>query len=288
MRLIATVLFISAVSAAHAEEKSLYLTDLLTVKSQMETYYIDSSRFTTIENLDDTETGTVARPWQAINQGGGALTVIPSEGFARVQFQTIWFGPYISWNGARDYETAAGDYDEGAPLDLNGTSSIYFYTPLGLLEPKTRDISLRYYGDDFSSYYIVTHGANGVFDGNLTRAVPGDDVAVEIPGFTITVPVISSVKRNSQSTKGVAGWTVTVRGYNLGTNTGSAAVLIDGSPASGSVSSWTTNTVEFSSASEPALGASISIRLASGAIASRSLPLVDANAPSAIVDWSLF
>jgi len=278
------VLFGMLAGGLQAEEKSLYLTDLLTIKAQMENFYIDSSRFTTVENLDDSVSGTPSRPWQAINAGGGAIVVNPIEGFPRREFQSLWNGPYLSWSGSRDYETSTDDYDEGAPLDLNGTSSIYFYTPLGLVEPRSADLSLRYYGDSLGTYALVTHGANGQYDGNLAGAGAGDDVGVAIPGFTVTIPAVSSARRSSASTKGVAGWTLVVRGVNLGSNTGSAAVLVSGSPT-GTVTEWTTTRITVALPTEPALGSSVQVRLASGGLAARTLSLIDAAPATSVPDW---
>lgn len=265
-----------------------YLADLGAIRTAMEIFYIDSGRFTTIENLDDTISGTPLRPWNAINDGGGAITVIPGEGFLRRQFIANWNGPYLTFPSQRRVEEADDDYDIGAPFDLNGLSSIYFYTPLGLLEPSNNDVSLRYYGDDFDQYVIVTHGANGRFDGNLTRNVAGDDIGILIPGFQVTVPAVSSSRIAPAATKSADPWELTVRGYNLGAGSGAnGAVLINGT-ADGELIEWAPTLIRVGLAIPPQPGSEVQVRLSGGALALRTVTITGEVPELSVTGWHLY
>jgi hypothetical protein len=249
----------------------------------MEIHYIDTGRFTTIENLDDVATS--GTPFNAINQGGGAIQLIPTSAIPFRQFVSNWNGPYLAFPGTRSLDPANGDYDEGSLLDIQGVQPIYFYTPLGLLEPKLLNLSDRYYGDGFSQYTIVSHGPNGVFDGNLTGAAPGDDIAVQIAGFNITIPAVSSA-RMSALTKST-GVRIVIRGYNFGATQGTGAVLLDGIASGGTIHVWTPTRIELLLPAAIAPGTAVRVQLNGGALAAREVPL-RSGTPAPVSDWQAY
>lgn len=243
----------------------------------MEIFFIDHDRFTTLENLDDLAAPNPNRPWQNINDGGGALVFRPSDSVLFRQFfpPETYPGPYMSGFQDHRIEGPDGDYDLGTPLDPWG-SPYYFYSPLGLIEPRTDSISLRYYGDAFDRYTIISHGPDGI---PMTEA----DLGWQF-GITITVATISSATVLPEATKG-GDRVVRIRGYNLGSNTGQAAILADGEEWPATITSWEPSEILLETI-PPSDGAEISVRLATGAT-TRSVGLTSSGGTS-VVEWVLF
>ena len=283
----ATLLLISAIllsssAAAAPGGQTATLADLVAIRDAMLSFNIDSSLLTTVENLDDTRSSNTQQPWQFINNDGGAVVVNPSVGipFRQVLSASQFPGPYVSYhNSGRSFEGTSGDYDPGAPMSVvSSYGPIYFYSPLGLIEPRSVDLSLRYYGDEFDEYTLVSHGPDGVKS--------NDDIIVPVPGFLITVPVLSSARLVAGGTKGAAQpYELVVKGYNLGTNTGDAAVLIDGTPLGGTIQTWTATRIEVATSAIPSSTSLVSIRLSGGSTAMREVAVVNELPPTSATEW---
>lgn len=242
----------------------------------MEMFYIDNNRFTTLENLDDLAAPNPNQPWQNINDGGGALVFHPNVGELFRQFfpPETYLGPYIAGFQANRIEGPDGDYDLGTPLDPWG-NPYYFYSPLGLIEPRTDSISLRYYGDAFDRYTIISHGPDGI---PMTNA----DLGLQF-GVTITASTISSAVVTTSDKSG--DLIIRIRGYNLASEGGEAAVLANGNPLDGNIVEWTGEEILFE-ATPPEDGTAISVRLANGTI-TREVSLIGGE-ETRITEWILF
>lgn len=258
---------IAGATPAGDQDKALPTAALLEMNNMataMEMFYIDHGLFTTLENLDDGPFIPAGRPWQYINDGGGALVFNPLNGVLFRQFfpPETYPGPYISSYADHRIEGPDGDYDLGTPLDPWGTP-YYFYSPLGLIEPRTDSISLRYHGDAFDRYTIVSHGPSGQ---------PGGDDLIHQFGLTITVATISSARVEAPPGKDAA-YRIRIRGYNLGAGQGEGEVLFDGEPSGLSVLEWAPQEVLAEAPTPPEEGTGISLRLDSGA-ETRTVPLL--------------
>lgn len=237
--------------------------------------------YTTLENLDDTANSPGNPARQYINDGGGALVMRTGEGLPFRRFLTSeWdFQPSINYEGA--LEGSAGDYDEGTPLDkFLSPHPYYLYSPLGLVEPKTGNLSLRYYGDRFSRWTIVSHGPDGEFDG-------GDDLTLSF-GPAVTARTISSARLRNATAKAAGGYQLVVRGFNLGAIQGTGGLLYNGTNAAGATTvTWTATQVVFALSTEPPAGAAISLRL-DGGTTTRSVSVVNELAPTAAEGWEVY
>lgn len=280
--ILATLALAAAASVSHGEEaeKALPTAALLEMNNMataMEMFYIDNSRFTTLENLDDGIFSPPGRPWQYINDGGGALVFQPQIGELFRQFfpHETYMGPYLTGYDDSRIEGPGGDYDIGTPLDPWGTP-YYFYSPLGLIEPATDSISLRYHGDAFDRYTIVSHGPSGL---------PGGDDLIRQFGLTITASTISSARVELPAEK-EATHQIRIRGYNLGSEQDTREVLLDGDPSPALTTlSWQQEEVLLAADPPPVEGTEVSIRLESGA-QTRSVPLLPLDETRA-ADWLL-
>lgn len=242
---------------AFAEEKGAAGLDMVAIRDAMQLFYLDYNQLTTIENLDDI-LATEGNPfYQGINNNGGALVIDVDDSRLRRRFLTVGPGiigpPYLTVNGP--LEGADGDYDQGTPLDPWG-NPYYLYSPLGLVEPRGESISQRFYGDAFHFYSIVSHGPDGLQGG-------GDDLIVQLP-FFINRPVLSTAILTQSATKSTSGYELTIRGYVLGGETGPAAVLINGVPATTSAVSWSPEQIVATLPSFPGEGVTVSVRTSDG------------------------
>ncbi len=248
----------------------------------MEIFYLDYNLFTTLENLDDTF-GSPGNPtYQYINDGGGALVIVPNTGQIRRQVLVqdpfgVAGPPYYGYGSNFDFEGPAGDYDEGTPLDP-WDHPYYFYSPLGLFEPRTGTYSLRYYGDSFYYYTIVSHGPDGQYGG-------GDDITGQI-FISITVPAISAARLTANVSRAPGLYDLTIRGFNLGASQGSGDVLFDGAPAGGTVSSWSAGQIVLSLNAPPSPSAQVTVRTGGGTI-TRTVPVTDLTG-TLVPDWDLY
>ncbi|MCC5877237.1 MAG: hypothetical protein JJU11_13530 [Candidatus Sumerlaeia bacterium] len=243
----------------------------------MEMFYIDNNRFTTLENLDDLAAPNPDQPWQNINDGGGALVFHPNVGELSRQFfpPETYLGPYIAGFQGNRIEGPNGDYDLGTPLDPWG-NPYYFYSPLGLIEPSTDSISLRYYGDAFDRYTIISHGPDGI-------PLTSDDLGLQF-GVTITVATISSAVVTTELEKSETP-ILRIRGYNLGSEGEESAVLASGSPIDGTILQWSSEEILLE-ATPPVDGTPVSVRLANGTI-TREVSLVGGE-ETRVTEWILF
>ncbi len=257
--------------------------DLQALTSAMELCQLDTARYTTIENLDDTSFMNSTNPFQFINDGGGALVIVPGKGDVEpvrrdlVNGALPWQGPYVNVPPQR-LDGADSEYDEGTILDFWG-NPYYFYTPLGLVDPIAEAITLRDYGDAFDRYTFVSFGPDGVMS--------GDDVIWPF-GSGLTVPTISAAEFVPTTVRGGETWTLEVRGYNLGASQGSGDILFDGMPdGSVTITSWSGNRIEAQTSSMPTEGVIVSVET-SGGSTTRSVALMNGSSASAIPSWTLY
>lgn len=184
---------------ARAEEQSII--------EALEVCYIDIGYCVSIENLNDLPGGTPIKEYDNINQLGGTPVIDISTGLFKpglldlTKAPHLWLGPYITYQPSRVSDSGAG-YDPGTLIDF-WNKPYYFFSPLGLLLPDSRSVSLDLYGDYFDRYAIVSLGPDGVVS---------DDDIVSFFGGAPTKTVIS----RASPPEAYAGDTITVRGYNLG------------------------------------------------------------------------
>lgn len=287
-------------AAAPAQNATLALAELVEIRDAQLQCLTLGNFYTTIENLNDNFNDDSFLEFDYINDGGGAWIVPPATALPVRQFlpegflgtPNTWQGPFLNYQPSR-ISGPDGDYEEGTLLDLNGAlpeQPYYMYTPLGLLDPEAAGgLSLRYYGDAFDQYAVVSHGPDG-------QAQTPDDLVVSF-GTAPTVATVSSARFRAPDTRRRAGpaalqsdWELRIRGYNLGSEaTGSAAVLADGVPLAGaSAQEWTATQVVLL-VPETALedGDLVAIRTPGGT-ETRSVAVVVEQEPTAAPQWVLY
>jgi hypothetical protein len=232
--------------------------------------------FTTLENLDDLPSETFNNTFDWINHAGGPLMIKADQGEFRTPRQPIagWQGPYVTYQpGAID--DAASEYDEGTPLDPWGQPYLFF-SPLGLLAPRSQSVTLDSYGDAFDQYTIVSYGPDGVRS--------GDDLFRTVPGPGLVLPVISSVRVVPSGARASEPFELRIKGYQFGGSQGGGAVLVDGGdlPAA---SIWSETLVTAPLASIPAVGTEFGLRLSGGQVLSFTGFLVEGAA--SVGEWQL-
>lgn len=277
---IAAVLLLASPAGAAKDDKAVTLLEMNNISQAMQMFYLDYSRLTTIENLDDTLASPANPPFQGINDNGGALVILPTSGtLFRQTLLSDPFGigpPYLTQSSGHLYEGPSGDYDQGTPLDPWGTP-YYFYSPLGLIEPKTDSVSLRYYGDAFDLYTIISHGPDTVKS--------SDDLYVQVP-FSITTLRVSSARLRTSTTK-APGYTLLIKGYQLGASQGTGDVLFNGSAFGGSINQWTSTQITAHLASIPAAATTVSVRINGGAT-SPAITLTDETGSTTLAHWDVY
>lgn len=282
MKRIAALALISLASfasqAAETEKGALTLAEMNSIATAMEFAFLDTGFFTTIENLDDVTNPNPSIFYQYIDDGGGALVIDQDDGVPfRRDLRFSWGGPYLQGQFQGRLEGPDGGYDEGTILDLaSGVEPYYFYTPLGLVEPKTGDLSQRFYGDQFDRYTLVSHG----FDAERSD----DDIILSFGG-TITVRTISSARLESLGVKGAEAFRLIIRGYNLGSTAGK--ILFDGADSGLTPENWTSQEVTALLSSDPG-NVAIGVELAGGATAVRTVEITRNQGDTAVVDWEIY
>ncbi|MDK2972405.1 MAG: Type secretion system protein [Candidatus Sumerlaeota bacterium] len=254
---IALAVFAAALSPAAAQFGAYEVAqeELNTLADQMVIVHLDTTYFTTLENLNDLSSFTSTNTFDFINDEGGALVISPATGRFRNPPRLdlvnrppglAWQGPYASYQSSR-IDGPDSIYDEGTPLDPWGTP-YFFYSPLGLIDPQSEDIELTGYLDDFNQYTIVSYGPDGVMS--------SDDLTRAVAGFSIAVPAISSVRIFPPAAKST-DYTVQVRGYKFGATQGSGSVAVNGSPAV--PTSWSDTRIELLLSAMPSPNATFTV-----------------------------
>ncbi|MCC6546439.1 hypothetical protein IT570_04650 [Candidatus Sumerlaeota bacterium] len=271
----------TAATAEPRQPRAATNLEMQNMAQAMEFFYLDYNRFTTLENLDDTFANPANPLYDGINQGGGALLIEPNT--SQIQRQVLVpdiFAagpPYLTGNSSRDYEGPTGDYDEGGLLDLWG-NPYYFYSPLGLIEPKSASISTsRYYGDSFVYYTIVSHGPDGIKS--------GDDAFHTLP-YTIHFTAISSARLKDSANRAVT-YDLVIRGFQLGATQGSGDVLFNGVSSGATVTVWSASQVIASLPGIPPEGTQVSIRTGGGAT-SGSVLITNELPPTSVTEWAAY
>lgn len=240
----ATVVAPSMIAAQEAVEaapgisslQDLTSLEISNMRQAQDTAFIDTGFYHTLENLDDLdyETNNILHDW--INYNGGTVVVDVSTGLFQPTLENLldlpnrWLGPYINGYHSTRVTTDNSNYDLGTPLDFWG-SPYLFFSPLGLLRPNTRTVTLEYYGDSFDRYAIVSLGPD--------RVMSTDDV-IQTFGLAPTKTVISSVSLFSDPTSGTL---MQIRGYNFGPDENQSQVKINGDPKNNIIYWWSPNLV---------------------------------------------
>ncbi len=284
-----SVLFASTPSAsptADENSRAIALVEMQTMANAMEIFFLDTNYYSTLENLDDTRgPAPPDRPWQFIGEGGGTLVISPFEGDVlpnRVNLLTGLFqyqGPYITYQQNR-MDGADSEYDPGTPLDPWG-NPYYFYTPLGLLEPRQERITQRDYGDIFDRYTIVSFGPDGIQSSSDIIYQFGGGIQVA----TISVGIFRSIVDEGDRDQDVA--VLEIRGYNLGENTGQAAILINNQEIQPTITQWSSTDIEATLDFMPTSGDTLRVRIQSG-IETRTVELINEDEATTIGNWELF
>ena len=269
-----------AAGSAPAAQRTAAELQLANFQQAMEMFYLDTNRLTTIENLDDIFDPNAEPPHQWINNGGGALVLRPEEGvpFRQVLTEDEYQGPYLSYPSGAEREDPDGDYDEGTPLDPWG-NPYYFYSPLGLIEPKQDGLSLRYYGDQFDTYTFVSHGPDGV---------PSENDVIRSMGLTVTEPAVSSATLTVEiGNKDDGNHELLIRGYVLGADPGE--ILFDGEPSGVLPDNWSGTEVRATMTEVPDSAPMVSVSRADGTeTRSAEMVIEEDGPPTAVDDWWLY
>ncbi len=267
-------------------ESTVALAQMEALSNALQFFYIDYNRFTTLENLDDILSTTASVDYQAINANGGALIFFPATGdLMRQTLTTPGIGagpPYLNTSSSTPLEGPNGDYDEGTFLDPWG-GPFYFYTPLGLLDPKTESISLRYYGDQFPDYRIVSHGPD-------LQPMTIDDVEYIVPfAPSISALRISSARVVTSTQRGTFfPYQLLVKGYNFGSSQGSGGVTLDGeSIDTNDILSWTSTLITINLAIPPSASADVTVTTDGGQTSPAKTVILETSGSSA-ADWTLY
>jgi len=292
-KLCTSLIILSLPALALAEEKQattvVAQSDVNTIATQMEQVAAFTNFFTTIENLDDLTAPTTTFPFDYINDNGGALVISPFTGdfrddrldYLNRPLGLSFNGPYISaFSNLISVGRFTDDthfYDDGHPLDP-WFNPYLFYSPLGLVVPRTESIELDLHGDSFDRFTIVSLGPDGV--------VSGDDIIRSISGFSITTLAISSARLRSSSAKQSAyPYQLVIKGYNFGSTQGTGTVTIDS--VSAPIISWSGTEVIAGLNSLPASNASVELTTDTGASKSYT-GYVDERPDTDVRDWELY
>lgn len=223
--------------------------EMAVMANAMETVVIDTTRYVSLENLNDIVGVNTVRPYDSIRDQGGVYTIIPQDGFflpTRTDLTRIepgWNGPYVSFQLDRT-QTDPTPYDLGSPLDPWG-SPYYLFNPFGLIRGDLGTITLELYGDQFDRYTIVSLGADGIMS--------SDDIVREFgPGVTSTrltslrgdgVTLVSA-PTDPPAYEVEAGTVVTLRGLNFGPAAENKFVRFDDTVIQ-EIHSWTTREIQI-------------------------------------------
>lgn len=278
---VALLLLLPAGALSQGAQYTAAISDLNVLENAMTQFHIDTNWYTTIENLDDTPQFTAGFPWQWINNDGGTQVINVTTGDWNPTRRNLttgvlqYQGPYV--NFPRGTDGPASEYDPYTPIDPWG-NPYYFYTPLGLARPIPQDLSSSEgYGDVFDRFAFVSHGADGVLSSD-------DVIRLFGSGVGNASPTVTRAEFSESTSRG--GGVITVRGWKLGDTQGSGAVLINGSET-GSATTWNTTRIEVPLGDTPVSGASITIRLPSGAVLG-PVPLQGGGPPLSEPQWFLY
>lgn len=210
------------------------------MRDAMEIVFIDIGYYVSLEDLNDLLNGSPIKYYDDINQFLGTPVIDTATGLYKPTLEDLtkspklWLGPYITYQPSTISEDGAG-YDIGTPLDP-WQRPYYFFSPLGLIKPPSRSVSLDFYGDAFDRYAIVCLGPDGI---------KSNDDIITLFGGAPTKTVISSVSP-SQAQRGDE---VTVNGYNFGlakkTNLKTDKSLYVNGVAANQITLWSDRVIKF-------------------------------------------
>jgi len=200
------------------EKIEMAYSDLVTLEEALTLCHEETGWYVSLENLDDTLNPLAG--FDYINYGGGTAVIDDNTGMfdpALFDFTNPshpWLGPYVIYQPSR-IAGSDSDYDEGSPLDP-WDKEYLFYSPLGLIEPKSRSISLRYGGNMFDRYAVLSRGPDMV--------ISADDLVI-----TFGIPPESLVISFLNPNFGYPGDEIEIWGYNFGDEQSTSKVLFKSS-----------------------------------------------------------
>jgi hypothetical protein len=238
--------FLTLNSAAEkGTDSEITLADMNAIATAMQYAFLDTTYWTSIENLNDfIASSPPANSFDNIDDKGGTRVIDPRTGQWTPDRKNLigaffpWRGPYLSIQPSRIAIDGAG-YDPGTLLDFWGTP-YYLFTPMGLARPDEGTITLDLYGDQFHQYAIVSLGPDGVMS--------GDDFTV----FFGSAPAVLSASSVSPA-RASKGKQVTIRGYKFGAAQGANRVLIDEREVQ-TIESWSDRAIVFSTTNQTPSG----------------------------------
>ncbi len=244
-KLSAALLLLPGIAAGQGNE-TVALADMRNMAQALELVALDTTRYVSLENLNDVSASNTTNPFDSIRDQGGPYTIIPQDGFFLPRKDLTlgpnpWRGPYVNFQQGRT-QTGLTPYDQGSPLDPWGTP-YYLFNPFGLVRGDQGTITQELYADRFDRYTIVSLGPDRVMSSDDIPFVFGAGVtssrltSLRGTGVTLTsspqAPPIYDVK---------AGATVILRGFNFGGPASNKSVTFDGTLLT-DVISWTSREI---------------------------------------------
>ena len=215
------------------EKIEMAYSDLVTLEEALTLCYEETGWYVSLENLDDTLNPNAG--FDFIGDGGGTAVIDDNTGMFRPELFDftnpihLWLGPYVVYQPSR-IAGSNSDYDEGSPLDP-WDKEYLFYSPLGLIEPKSRSISLRYGGNMFDRYAVLSRGPDMV--------ISNDDLVI-----TFGIPPESLVISFLNPNLGYPGDEIEIMGYNFGDDQSTSKVLFNGIDA-GIANFWSNDKIKI-------------------------------------------
>ncbi len=220
--------------------------DMRNMAEAMEVVALDTTRYVSLENLNDLSATNTTKPFDSIKDQGGVFSIIPQDGFFLPRKDLTlgpnpWRGPYVTFQQGR---TQAGTtpYDQGSPLDPWGTP-YYLFNPFGLIRGDEGIITLELYGDQFDRYTIVSLGPDGIMGtDDISREFGAGVTSTRLTSLRGDGVLLTSAPKASPIYDVQAGTTVTLRGYNFGAARPDKSVLF-GTTVLEDIVSWTSREV---------------------------------------------
>jgi IPT/TIG domain-containing protein len=257
-------------------EVTATLSELQTLTQQMDIVYLDIGYYVSIENLNDLLSDSTTYDFDNIDQFDGTWVISTGTGKfnpEKVDLKSpyrLWQGPYVNFNSNRVSIDGDG-YDKGTLLDFWGCP-YYLFSPLGFVRTDEHIITQELYGDYFDLYAIVSLGPDGI---------KSSDDLYRTFGTLPTSLVISSLSSSSA----YPGDMLTLRGYNMGSDTRAALELFFNETPITDIISKSSTLVEFL---VPQILGSGNIKVKIGEDESNTISLEILEKPTSSKNWILY